>query len=65
MIVSSHGGRQLDRTPAAHDALAGAAAEDGDQAEDYVDGGIRRDRPYALCSGPARAGRTRRLDLTV
>jgi 4-hydroxymandelate oxidase len=39
--VSNHGGRQLDRAIATADALPGVAAEVGDAAEVYVDGGIR------------------------
>ena len=39
--VSNHGGRQLDRTVATADALAGVAAVVRDAAELYVDGGIR------------------------
>ncbi|MGH3155166.1 MAG: alpha-hydroxy acid oxidase [Streptosporangiaceae bacterium] len=40
--VSNHGGRQLDGAPAAIRALPAVADAVGDQAEVYVDGGIRR-----------------------
>jgi 4-hydroxymandelate oxidase len=40
--VSNHGGRQLDRVPAAIDALPAIVAEVGREAELYVDGGVRR-----------------------
>lgn len=39
--VSNHGGRQLDRTAAPADCLAGVVATVGDEAEVYVDGGVR------------------------
>lgn len=39
--VSNHGGRQLDRSVATADALAGVAAAVGGQVEVYVDGGVR------------------------
>jgi L-lactate dehydrogenase (cytochrome) len=42
VIVSNHGGRQLDGAPAAISALPGVVAEVGSEAEVYVDGGIRR-----------------------
>jgi 4-hydroxymandelate oxidase len=42
MVVSNHGGRQLDGVVATADALAEVAAAVGDRAEVYVDGGIRR-----------------------
>jgi 4-hydroxymandelate oxidase len=42
VIVSNHGGRQLDTAPAAIDALAPIADAVGDRAELIVDGGIRR-----------------------
>ena len=42
VVVSNHGGRQLDGGRATADALAGVAAAVGDRAEVYVDGGIRR-----------------------
>jgi 4-hydroxymandelate oxidase len=56
IVVSNHGGRQLDRTPASVDVLEEiVAAVDGD-VEIYLDGGIRRgtDVLVALCLG-ARA----------
>ena len=42
VIVSNHGGRQLDTAPAAIDALAAIADGVGDRTELIVDGGIRR-----------------------
>jgi 4-hydroxymandelate oxidase len=42
VIVSNHGGRQLDTAPAAIDALAAIAGTVGDRTELMVDGGIRR-----------------------
>jgi 4-hydroxymandelate oxidase len=42
VIVSNHGGRQLDTAPAAIDVLAPIADAIGDRAEVIVDGGIRR-----------------------
>jgi L-lactate dehydrogenase (cytochrome) len=40
VVVSNHGGRQLDRTPAPLEQLAAVVAAVGDRAEVYVDGGI-------------------------
>jgi 4-hydroxymandelate oxidase len=42
IVVSNHGGRQLDRTPAAIDALPDVVAAVDGRAEVYVDGGVRR-----------------------
>jgi isopentenyl diphosphate isomerase/L-lactate dehydrogenase-like FMN-dependent dehydrogenase len=42
VIVSNHGGRQLDSVPAGVDALAGVVDAVGDQLDVLVDGGIRR-----------------------
>jgi 4-hydroxymandelate oxidase len=42
VIVSNHGGRQLDTAPAAIEAVAAIADAVGDRAEVIVDGGIRR-----------------------
>ncbi|HSO54367.1 MAG TPA: alpha-hydroxy acid oxidase [Actinomycetes bacterium] len=42
VVVSNHGGRQLDTGVATADALAEVAAAGGDRAEVYVDGGVRR-----------------------
>jgi 4-hydroxymandelate oxidase len=42
VIVSNHGGRQLDTAPAAIDALAAIVDAVGDRTEVIVDGGIRR-----------------------
>jgi len=42
IMVSTHGGRQLDHTPAPVDVLAEIVAAVGDKAEIILDGGIRR-----------------------
>jgi 4-hydroxymandelate oxidase len=42
VVVSNHGGRQLDTAPAAIDAVAAIVDNVGDRAEVIVDGGIRR-----------------------
>jgi isopentenyl diphosphate isomerase/L-lactate dehydrogenase-like FMN-dependent dehydrogenase len=56
VIVSNHGGRQLDGLPAALDALPSVIAEVGTRADVILDGGVRRgaDVVTALCLG-ARA----------
>jgi L-lactate dehydrogenase (cytochrome) len=41
LIVSNHGGRQLDGAPSSIDALPAIAAEVGDRIEVWMDGGIR------------------------
>jgi L-lactate dehydrogenase (cytochrome)/(S)-mandelate dehydrogenase len=53
VVVSNHGGRQLDRTCAAVDALPGIVERIGDRAEAYLDGGVRRgtDVITAICLG--------------
>ncbi len=42
VVVSNHGGRQLDGTPAGVEALPGVVAAVGDRLEVLVDGGVRR-----------------------
>jgi 4-hydroxymandelate oxidase len=42
VVVSNHGGRQLDTAVATADVLAEVAWAVGDRAEVYVDGGVRR-----------------------
>lgn len=42
VVVSNHGGRQLDRTPATIDVLAEIVAAASSSIEVYLDGGIRR-----------------------
>jgi len=42
VVVSNHGGRQLDTAPATCEVLPAVAAAAGDLCEVYVDGGIRR-----------------------
>jgi (S)-mandelate dehydrogenase len=53
IIVSNHGGRQLDRAPSPLEALPGVVAAVGGQAEVMLDGGIRRgsDIVIAVCLG--------------
>lgn len=41
IVVSNHGGRQLDSAPATLDALPGVAQAVGSRAEVYFDGGVR------------------------
>ena len=42
MVVSNHGGRQLDRCPASLDVLEEVATAVGGRLEVYLDGGVRR-----------------------
>jgi len=53
VVVSNHGGRQLDDAPATADVLAAVADAVGEHVEVYVDGGIRRaaDAAKALALG--------------
>jgi isopentenyl diphosphate isomerase/L-lactate dehydrogenase-like FMN-dependent dehydrogenase len=53
VVVSNHGGRQLDRSLASVDALPAIVERVGDRAEVYLDGGVRRgaDVITALCLG--------------
>jgi isopentenyl diphosphate isomerase/L-lactate dehydrogenase-like FMN-dependent dehydrogenase len=55
VIVSNHGGRQLDGVPAAIDALPEVVAAVGDRTEVILDGGVRRgtDVLIALALGAA------------
>jgi L-lactate dehydrogenase (cytochrome) len=57
LVVSNHGGRQLDRAPTPLEALAAVVDAVGDRAEVYVDGGILSgsDLVAAVALG-ARAG---------
>ena len=58
LIVSNHGGRQLDTVPATIDALPGIVAAADEQLEIIVDGGIRRgtDVLKALALGARAVG---------
>ena len=58
VIVSNHGGRQLDLAPATLDALPGVVREVGRHAEVYLDGGVRRgsDVAVALALGARAVG---------
>jgi L-lactate dehydrogenase (cytochrome)/(S)-mandelate dehydrogenase len=53
IVVSNHGGRQLDRTLASIDALPAIVDRVGNRTEVYLDGGVRRgtDVITALCLG--------------
>ncbi len=42
IVVSTHGGRQLDGVPASIEALPAVAETVGGRAEVYLDGGVRR-----------------------
>ncbi|MBA3234520.1 MAG: alpha-hydroxy-acid oxidizing protein [Chloroflexi bacterium] len=48
IVVSNHGGRQLDRVPAAIDVLAEVAAAVDGRAEIWVDGGVRSGLDVAI-----------------
>src|SRR5438094_10572443 len=58
VVVSNHGGRQLDRAPASLDALPEVVEEVGSEVEVYFDGGIRRgsDIVMALALGDRAVG---------
>ena len=58
LVVSNHGGRQLDAAPASLDALPEVVDEIGSEAEVYFDGGIRRgsDIVTALALGARAVG---------
>ena len=58
VIVSNHGGRQLDRAPASLHALPAVARAVGRRAEVYLDGGVRRgsDVLVALALGARGVG---------
>ena len=61
VVVSNHGGRQLDGLPAALDVLGEVTAEIGGEAEVILDGGIRRGvdlvKARALGAAAAMGGR--------
>jgi 4-hydroxymandelate oxidase len=48
IVVSNHGARQLDRTPAPVDVLAEVIGAVGDRPEVWVDGGVRRGLDVAI-----------------
>ena len=58
IVVSNHGGRQLDGAPASLDALTEVVEEVGSELEVYFDGGIRRgsDIVMALALGAKAVG---------
>lgn len=58
VVVSNHGGRQLDGAPATLDVLPEIVAEIGSEAEVYLDGGVRRgsDIAIALALGARAVG---------
>jgi len=51
VIVSNHGGRQLDGAPASLDALPEVVAAVGTRAEVYLDGGVRRGSDVVMALG--------------
>jgi L-lactate dehydrogenase (cytochrome) len=69
VIVSNHGGRQLDGAPAAIRALPSVVEAVGGQAEIYLDGGIRRGadivKALALGARACLAGRALGYGLSV
>jgi 4-hydroxymandelate oxidase len=58
VVVSNHGGRQLDGAPATLEALPGVVQAVGDRGEVYLDGGVRRgaDILVALALGARGVG---------
>ncbi|MFI6044615.1 alpha-hydroxy acid oxidase [Nocardia sp. NPDC051321] len=58
IVVSNHGGRQLDRTPASLDALPGITAAVAGRIPVYLDGGVRcgSDVVLAVALGAAAVG---------
>lgn len=58
IVVSNHGGRQLDSSPASLDALPEVVKEVGNEIEVYMDGGVRRapDILLALALGARAVG---------
>lgn len=60
VVVSNHGGRQLDRAPAPLEVLPRVVDIDGERAEVFVDGGILSgaDVVVAVASGERGAGRS-------
>jgi 4-hydroxymandelate oxidase len=51
VVVSNHGGRQLDGAPASLDALPEVVGAIGARAEVYLDGGVRRGRDIVMALG--------------
>jgi 4-hydroxymandelate oxidase len=51
VIVSNHGGRQLDAVPATLDVLADVVEAVDGRVEVYVDGGVRRGTDVAMAVG--------------
>ncbi len=56
IVVSNHGGRQLDRVPAPVDVLAEVVAAVGGQVEIWVDGGVRRGLDIAIARAMGAQG---------
>jgi 4-hydroxymandelate oxidase len=69
VVVSNHGGRQLDTAPATIDVLAAITEAVGDRAEILVDGGIRRGtdivKAIALGASAVQVGRPMLWGLVV
>jgi len=51
VVVSNHGGRQLDGAPASLDALPEVVHAVGSRAEVYLDGGVRRGSDIVMALG--------------
>lgn len=51
IVVSNHGGRQLDGAPASLDVLPAVVAEVSDRIEVYLDGGVRRAADVLIAMG--------------
>ena len=56
IVVSNHGGRQLDRTPAPIDVLESIADAVAGKTEVWVDGGVRRGLDIAIALGLGARG---------
>jgi L-lactate dehydrogenase (cytochrome) len=56
VVVSNHGGRQLDHAPSGIRALPGVAGAVGDRVDVYVDGGIRRGGDVVKAFGCGASG---------
>ncbi len=65
IVVSNHGGRQLDGTPSTCRALAEVADAVGDRVEILVDGGIRRGNDILKALRAGRQSGARRTPLSV
>ena len=57
IVLSNHGGRQLDRAPVPLELLPSVVAAVGDRAEVYVDSGVRSGGDVVAALGARCAGR--------